>query len=77
MYLKSLLQNFEKEKQPEQDTKIIFILNNVHPIGRFQHENRAFDDIIIGEMKELFHLITFHAKSVISMLVTDGDKMCW
>ena len=53
------LQNFEKEKEPEQDTKIIFILNNVHPIGRFQHENRAFDDIIIGEMKEKSHFIKF------------------
>ena len=50
--LNILFQNFEKQKEPDQETKIIFILNNVHPIGRFQHENRAFDDIIIGEMKE-------------------------
>ena len=28
--------------------KIVFLLNNIEPLGRYKHENRVFDDIIIA-----------------------------
>ena len=41
---------------------MVFVTNNVDPLGRFKHENRAFDDMLIGDMK---HNVNNTAEKVI------------
>ena len=34
------------------DAKMVFILDNMKPVGKLAHENRAFDDIIAGNFEQ-------------------------
>ena len=47
--LHRILKEYESSQNGNKFTKTVFMLDNIDNIGRFKHENRAFDDVIIGK----------------------------
>ena len=47
----------------DKNVKIIFLIDNIEPLGRFKHEARVFDDILIGNFS-FDHLIWVRDRKV-------------